>query len=215
MAARADFDRKPRPRAHEWSWYPAGWRCTKCGVRKHRNNDKVACAGVFDISGIHENHRHLRKAISPAGVPIVFCAMCGGARTGRTGGLVKSCVLMCAAGAAKDRLKRLGEGKHPYKAYNYHIQVLGPVGVDWTTRERAPSLVLGGAVPIVVPVIESSESVLGQAVSAQVESDLLRLLRQNEEELEAHLVDLASLAVVGDDFGNEDPFGFGGDFDSV
>ena len=34
--ARADFDLKPRPKAHEWTWYPKGWRCTKCGARRHK-----------------------------------------------------------------------------------------------------------------------------------------------------------------------------------
>ena len=68
------------------------------------------CKEVFDMSGINEHHRHLRKAVGPDGVPIVFCAMCGGARTGRTGGLVKSCVFMCGGAAAKDRLKRLSAG---------------------------------------------------------------------------------------------------------
>ena len=87
------------------------------------------------ISGIHVDHRHLRKAISLAGIPIVFCAKCGGARTGHTGGLVKSCAAMCASGASKDRLKRLWEGKHPYKVYNYLVQSLGPVGDTWEARE--------------------------------------------------------------------------------
>ena len=83
------------------------------------------------------------------------------------------------------------------------------------TRERAPSFVHVDGEPLVVPVIVSSGTVLGQAVSAQGESDLLRLLWQNEDELEAHLADLAPVAVDGDEFGIEDPFGFGGDFGSV
>ena len=89
--------------------------------------------------------------------------------------------------------------------------MLGPVGVDWTTRERAPSLVHAGGEPIVVPEIVCS----GTAVSARAEADLLRLLQQNVDELEAHLADVASVAFDGDDVGFEDPFGFGGDFDSA
>ena len=58
-----------------------------------------------------------------------------------------------------------------------------------------------------------SGTVLGQAVSARVEAELLRLLRLNEEELEAHSADVASAACDGNDDGFEDPFGFGGDFD--
>ncbi len=63
------------------------------------------------------------------------------------------------------------------------------------------------------PEILCSGTVLGQAVSARAEADLLRLLRQHEDELEAHLADVASVAFDGDDVGFEDPFGFGGDFD--
>ncbi len=103
----------------------------------------MACKEVFDISGININHKHLRKAVGPDGVPIVFCARCGGARTGRTGGLVKSCDLMCVGAAAKDRLKRLSEGKHPYKTYKYRIECLGPVGVDWASKARPPAGALG------------------------------------------------------------------------
>ena len=87
-----------------------------------------ACIDRFDISGINVNHRHLRKAAGPDGIPIVYCALCGGARTGRTGGLVKSCVSMRGGNAAKDRLKRLSEGMHPYRMYKDPIQLLGPVG---------------------------------------------------------------------------------------
>ena len=54
---------------------------------------------------------------------------------------------------------------------------------------------------------------LGQEVSARAEAELLRLLRLNEEALEAHLADVASVAFDGNDDGCEDPFGFGGDFD--
>ncbi len=93
--------------------------------------------------------------------------------------------------------------------------MLGPVGVDWTTRERPPSLVHAGVVgeAVVAPEILCSGTVLGQAVSARAEVELLWLLRQNEDELEAHLVDVASVAFDGNDGGFEDPFGFGGDFD--
>ena len=127
--ARADFDLRPRPKAHVWTRYPRGWRCTQCGARKSKQGGgSAACKERFDILGINENHRHLRKAAGPDGVPIVYCAKCGGARTGRTGGLVKSCVIMCGGNAAKDRLKRLSEGKHPYKTYKDPIQLLGPLG---------------------------------------------------------------------------------------
>ncbi len=48
---------------------------------------------------------------------------------------MKSCVVMSAAGAAKDRFMRLGQDKHPYKVYNFPMYVLGPVG-SWTSHER-------------------------------------------------------------------------------
>ena len=47
---------------------------------------------------------------------------------------------MSAAGAAKDRLKLLVQGKHPYKAYNYFIHRLGLVG-EWTSHEKASQAV--------------------------------------------------------------------------
>jgi hypothetical protein len=220
--ARADFDLRPKPKAHDWTWYPGGWRCTKCGLRKRKQGGgSVACKEVFDISGININHRHLRKAVGPDGVPIVFCAKCGGARTGRTGGLVKSCDLMCVGAAAKDRLKRLSEGKHPYKTYKYRIQCLGPVGVDWASKERPPAGALGiaeghvaiGAVDPGVPGM-----ILGQEISARAQVELLALLCLNEEALDEHLAGEQARALVGDAVGfedsSEDPFGFdGGDFD--
>ena len=214
--ARADFDHRPRPKAHVWTWYPGG-----CGARKRKQGGGSAvCKEVFVISGINENHRHLRKAVGPDGVPIVFCAMCGGARTGRTGGLVKSGVLMCGGAAAKERFKRLSEGKHPYKTYKYPIQVLGPVGVDWASKERPPAGALGFVEgPCADVAIDQGGPcmVLGQEMSARAQADLLALLRHNEEALEEHLPGEQALALVGDVVGledPEDPFGFdGGDFD--
>jgi hypothetical protein len=154
--------------------------------------------------------------MSPAGVPVVFCAKCGGARTGRTGCLVKSCVLMCAAGAARDRLKRLGEGKHPYKAYNYHIQVLGQIGVSWAMLEQVPVSGMSGSAPPVVGPGGLGGTIFGQEASVQEEAALLKLLRDNGEELEAHLLAQAASAVeCGGPDEDGDPFGFGGDFDSA
>ncbi len=42
---------------------------------------------------------------------------------------------MSGAAAATDRLKRLTQGRRPYKAYNYLVHVLGPVG-SWAFCER-------------------------------------------------------------------------------
>ncbi len=66
-------------------------------------------------------------------MPIAFFVRCGGARTGQPGGLSKSC-LLTRDGASKDRLKRLSKGLHPYRAYPYHIRVLGPVA-SWASLE--------------------------------------------------------------------------------
>lgn len=144
LVVRAEDDLRPKPRSHKWSLAAHGWRCTECGARRHRNT-KARCKGIFDLEGINVDHRFLRKADSPDGIPIVFCAKCGGARAGRTGGLVKSCrVMRGSAGAAKDRLKRLGEGRHPYKQYTYMVHSLGPVGDSWETRERVDGHPLAG-----------------------------------------------------------------------
>ncbi len=100
-------------------------RCVKCAARRSKRCAKQACTGVYDMSGIHESHRHLRKAVSPAGVLIVFSAKCGGA----------------------NRLKRLSEGKHPYKAYSYLIQVLWSVGINLATFQQVQApVVCSGAV---------------------------------------------------------------------
>ena len=193
---------------------PKGWRCTKCGARKCKlGRGAAACTESFDISGININHRHLRKAAGPDGIPIVYCAMCGGARTGKTGGLVKSCVLMCGGNAAKDRLKRLKEGMHPYKTYKHPIQFLGPVGGDWASRERPPpapsgSEELGAAVGDESD-MGASLMVLGQELTARAQAELLA-------ELEAHCAnDGLGIVDLFEDADVEDPFGFdGGDFDS-
>ena len=175
----------------------------------------------FDISGINVNHRHLRKAAGPDGVPIVYCAKCGGARTGRTGGLVKSCVIMCGGNAAKDRLKRLSEGKHPYKTNKDPIQLLGPLGGDWASRERPPPAILGVSVGCsaditVDPDLGGPCMVLGQELTARAQAELLALLRLNEEALELHLAgDLVGFAGLSGDADEEDLFGFdGSSFDS-
>ena len=213
---------RPKPKAHEWSWYAKGWRCTKCGVRRRTvGGGRGACTERFDISGINEDHRHLREAVGPDGVPIVYCAMCGGARTGRTGGLKKSCVLMCGSNAAKERLKRLKEGRHPYRSYTYLLDFLGPVGDGWAARERPPEPPEGcGAVGDIQcgPLCEDVSMVLGQVVSAREHADLLTLLRY-EEALEAFTED-AGMYVgrvdSGPGFEVEDPFSQAGlDFDSA
>ena len=217
--ARADLDLRPRPKAHDWTWYSKGWRCTKCGARRHkRSGGASACTERFDTSGINSDHRHLRKAVGPDGVPIVYCAMCGGARTGKTGGLTKSCVLMCGGNAARDRLKRLKEGRHPYKTYKHLIQFLGPLGEGWAARERPPSPPPGGEIGgnaqgVVLDV--GASMVLGQELSARDQADFLALLRY-EDELDAFGA-VGGAGVVGLDVEVEvdDPFGFdGGDFDS-
>jgi hypothetical protein len=220
--ARADLDLRPKPRAHEWAWYAKGWRCSKCGVRRRTiGGGHGACTERFDISGINPDHRHLRKAVGPGGVPIVFCAMCGGARTGQTGGLKKSCVLMCGSNAAKERLKRLKEGRHPYRAYTYLIDLVGPVCEGWAARE-CPSGPPHGCGRLVGgkqdgPLCEDISMVLRQVVSEQEHADLLTLLRY-EEALEAFTED--GMDVGLGDLGHvsevEDPFHHSGrDFDAA
>jgi len=217
---RADLDLRPKPKAHEWSWYAKGWRCTKCGVRRRTVGGGVgACTERFDISGVNADHRHLHKAVGPDGVPIVYCAKCGGARTGRTGGLKKSCVLMCGSNAVKERLKRLKEGRHPYRNYTHFIDLLGPVGDGWAARECLPvppEGCMGVGVRQDGPLCEEVSMVLGQVVSAREHADLLALLRY-EEALEAFTLGTGEgLGLVGMEpvLEVEDPFDRAGlDFD--
>ncbi len=49
------------------------------------------------------------RAVPPRDVPIVFCARCGGVRTGATGGLIKSCKEM-ARDSVEGRKKRPTSG---------------------------------------------------------------------------------------------------------
>ncbi len=98
---------------------------------------------------------------------------------------------MCGGDAAKDRLKRLSEGKHPYKTYKTPSSCWAPwwgIGLP------------GSGLP---------PAITGQA-------ELLALLRLNEEALELHLAgDLVGFAGLSGDADEEDPFGFDGDnFDS-
>ncbi len=132
--------------------------------------------------------------------------------------VAKSCVLLCGGNAARDRLKRLEEGRHPYKTYKHLIQCLGPLGEGWAARERPPSPPPGGEVfgkaRGVVPDVGAS-MVLGQELSARDQADFLALLRC-EDELDAFDA-VGGAGVVGLDVEVEvdDPFGFdGGDFDS-
>ena len=135
--------------------------------------------------------------------------------------MVKSCVLMSGGSAAKDRLKRLSEGKHPYKTYKDPIQLLGPLGGDWASRERPPPAITGEGVGLcadftVDPDLGGRRMVLGQELTARAQAELLALPHLNEESLELHLAgDLVGFAGLSGDADEEDPFGFdGGSFDS-
>ena len=135
---------------------------------------------------------------------------------------MKSCVIMRGGNAAEDRLKRLSEGMHPYKTHKDPIQLLGPVGGAWASRERPPPAPAGEGVGRCEALVVDSDAggrrvVLGQELTARAQAELLALLRLNEEALEAHIAgDLGGLE--GGLFGDadeEDPFGYdGGIFDS-
>jgi hypothetical protein len=117
---------------------------------------------------------------------------------------------MCGSNAAKERLKRLKEGRHPYRAYL--IDVVGVVGDDWAARE-CPIVPPEecGEVGVVrdTPLCKEVSMVLGQVVSAREHEDLLTLLRY-EEAVEAATgclgVDAGRVDIgcLGDE--EEDPF---------
>ena len=93
------------------------WRCSECGKRgtKGKESDhmsKARCRGKFDMSGVHASHKVFR-ALAPEGTKILLCVQCGGARTGATAGLIKSCREMSGSGA-EARLRRIRGGMHPY-----------------------------------------------------------------------------------------------------
>ena len=89
--------------------------------------------GRFDMSGIHVSHK-VHRALAPEGTKILLCIQCGGARTGATAGLTKSCCDMAGAGA-EARLRRIRNGRHPYPRYKYPLQVLGPGLKDLWAQE--------------------------------------------------------------------------------
>ncbi len=101
-----------------------------------------------------------------------------------------------------DRLKRLSEGGHPYKAYNYFIQGVGPLRGNWMSLEcvqQADSRVFSGVST------GSSQCVLGQETAP----DVLSLLRSNEEEFEALVGALQAVSGHSDalePFEEDDPF---------
>jgi hypothetical protein len=126
---------------------------------------------------------------------------------------------MCGSNAAKERLKRLKEGRHPYRSYAYFIDLLGPVGDGWAARECPPEPPGGCGVVSGKedgPLCEEVSMVLGQVVSAREHADLLTLLRY-EEALEAFTLDTgedAGRVDLGPCLEVEDPFGHTGmDFD--
>ena len=94
---------------------------------------------------------------------------------------------MVRRGAAKDRLKRLGEGMHPYKQYTYMVHWLGSVGDSWEARERVDGHPLAGlmcgSMVDTGPVGLEGIMVLGQLVPPRLEAGLLRVLEQHEADL--------------------------------
>jgi hypothetical protein len=126
---------------------------------------------------------------------------------------------MCGSNAAKERLKRLKEGRHPYRSYAYFIDLVGPVGDGWAARECPPEPpgccgVVGGKQD--GPLCEEVSMVLGQVVSAREHADLLTFLRY-EEALEAFTLGTGmdvGRVDGGPVFEGEDPFNHAGlDFD--
>jgi hypothetical protein len=125
---------------------------------------------------------------------------------------------MCGSNAAKERLKRLKEGRHPYRAYTYLIDLVGPVGEGWAARECPP--VPPGGCGFVGgkqdgPLCEDISMVLRQVVSEQEHADLLTLLRY-EEAVEAFMEDGMDVGRVDPGLVSEveDPFHHAGmDFD--
>jgi hypothetical protein len=127
---------------------------------------------------------------------------------------------MCGGNAAKERLKRLKEGRHPHRNYTHFIDLLGPLGDGWAAREcppEPPEGCRGEVGRLDGPLCEEVSLVLGQVVSAREHADLLALLRY-EEELEAFTLGTGvGLGCLGVEAAMEvdDPFGHTGlDFDS-
>jgi hypothetical protein len=128
---------------------------------------------------------------------------------------------MCGSNAAKERLKRLKEGRHPYRAYTYLIDLVGPVCEGWAARECPSGPPHGCGRPVGGkqdgPLCEDISMILRQVVSEQEHADLLTLLRY-EEALEAFTED--GMDVGLGDLGHvsevEDPFHHSGrDFDAA
>ena len=105
---------------------------------------------------------------------------------------------MCASVvAARDRLRRLKEGRYPYREYTYDLVVLGRIGESWEGRED----LTGTTAPDEGPVGSSS----GSADAAPGTEG------SQEDEVNWYLAEEAARGqYIGEE---EDPFGFGWDFD--
>ena len=105
---------------------------------------------------------------------------------------------MCLTGAAKARLKRLEEGKHPYKEYTYRLVHLGRMGDTWECREDPGTSMTGGhpdTSSAGVVGIDPGDANLGEEVD-------LAFWQLGDEAWNEARVDW-----------DDDPFGFGGDMD--
>ena len=114
-----------RRNGHTWTWQDPKWQCSSCGqtAKKKRGGP---CNGGVSLANVHVSHA-LSSARSPDPeqlFPVIFCARCGGTKTGSSGGLHKACRNMSTSAAVK-RLKYIGEGRHPYTGKKW--EVFGPL----------------------------------------------------------------------------------------
>ena len=116
---------------------------------------------------------------------------------------------MCASAvAAKDRRKRLSEGRHPYKEYVYDLCFLGKVGDTWEGRENLEVAATGGE----AAAGSSGGELAGPGESADHVGLPLDPAIVHGDELVRYLADEAALGGCAGE--GEDPFGVGSGFDA-
>ncbi len=179
---------KNREVKHCWVWNERWW-CRVCGVRS-RNRHTQKCIGEEWLSQVHASHNITLARMNE--VPVALCTRCGGAKTGRSGGLRKHCKLMRSNPGG--RLELISQCRHPYN--KTRLNILGKIRQETHLPERE---VRHGHEQVPQGHQEGHQEVLDYG-------------SQDEE----HELALMGLGLVGpgqEDEVEEDPFGWGCGFD--
>ncbi len=152
----------------------------------------------------HPSHHIVLARMSE--VPVALCTRCGGAKTGRPGGLRKHCKLMRSNPAG--RLELIGQGRHPYN--KTRLVAMGPIrlhaqadgGPTGDDQVGEPGLEAG---PGDGHAVEGPGGPAGREKPQEHEAQQVGYCSQDEE----HELALLGLGLAGAGEEEEDPFGWG------